>query len=133
MRRLPVKCEKPWFFGIFGHFLQKIRFSGRTKIFSEKTAVLLFLKFLSRTSLKISERSHERFPNKNVTDERTDETDSIGPSRLKPGTKNRPHLLGNLPTKCFLNISNKKKKFFFWEIFQQFSKYFLNIGGHTLF
>ena len=73
MRRLPVKCEKPWFLAFLAIFYQKTGFSGRTKIFSEKTAVLLFLKFLSRTSLKISERSHERFPNKNVTNERTDE------------------------------------------------------------
>ena len=72
MRRLPVKCEKPWFLAFLAIFDQKNGFSGWNKIFTEKTAVLLFLKFLSRTSLKISERSHERFPRKNVTDGRTD-------------------------------------------------------------
>ena len=141
MRRLPVKCEKPWFFGIFGHFWPKNGFSGWKKIFTKKTAVLLFLKFLSRTSLKISERSHERFPRKNVTDARTharthartDETDSIGPSRLKPGTKNRPHLLGNWPTKCFLNILNKKKKFFFFgKFFNNFLSLFFKYWGTYL-
>ena len=71
MRRLPVKCEKPWFLAFLAIFYQKTGFSDRTEIFSKKTAVLLFLKFLSRTSLKISERFDERFPSKSVTDGRT--------------------------------------------------------------
>ena len=75
MRRLPVKCEKPWFLAFLAIFYQKNGFSGWNKIFTEKTAVLVFLKFLSRTSLKISERSHERFLRKNVADGRTDARD----------------------------------------------------------
>ena len=94
MSRSPTKCEKRWFF-IFLRFLtvltNKHGYKGGTEIFSENPAVLCFLKFLSGTYPKVSERLNERFPSKSVTDGRThgrtDKTDSIGPFGLQPGTK----------------------------------------------
>ena len=79
----------------FWHFLtKKPDYKGGTEIFSENPAVLCFLKFLSGTYPKVSERLNERFPSTRVTDGRTDarthgrtdKPDSIGPFGFQPGT-----------------------------------------------
>ena len=75
MKRFPAKSEKHRFWAFLPVFYHKPGFSGGTEIFSENPAVLFFLKFLSGTSLKISERFNERFPSKKCfrrTDGRTD-------------------------------------------------------------
>ena len=89
MRRLPVKCEKPQFFGIFGHFLQKIRFSGRTKIFFGKNGRAIILKIFVPNipeNFRTIPWTVSEIKRDGRTDARTHKTDSIGPSRLKPGT-----------------------------------------------
>ena len=90
MKRFPAKSEKHRFWAFLPVFDNKPGSSGGTEIFSENPAVLFFLKFLSGTSLKVSERFNERFPSKSVsharTDGRTYKTDSIGPFGFQPGT-----------------------------------------------
>ena len=71
MSRSPAKWKKHRFLA-FSPFLTKKRgFSGGTEIFSENPVVLCFLKFLSGTYPKVSERLNERFPSNRVTDGRT--------------------------------------------------------------
>ena len=118
------KVRKTMIFWHFWPFLTKKRFFRVKKNFYEKNGRAIILKIFvpnipenfrtipwTVSEIKRNGRTDERTDER--TNGRTDETDSIGPSRLKPGTKNRPHLLGNWPTKCFLNILNKKNFFFF--------------------
>ena len=110
------KVRKTMIFGIFGHFLPKKRFFRVKQNFYGKNGRAIILKIFVPNipeNFRTIPWTVSEIKRDERTNERTNETDSIGPSRLKPGTKNRPHLLGNWPTKCFLNILNKKKNFFF--------------------